>query len=88
MSKKLLYNLLAVLIVASLVIAGCAPAAGGGSAAGDDVKTVGISMPTKTSTRWISDGESMVKVFEEWATPPTCSLLMTTSRISLPRSKT
>ncbi len=29
-----------------------------------EVKTVGISMPTKTSTRWISDGESMVKVFE------------------------
>ncbi|MEY2816994.1 MAG: hypothetical protein RL275_457 [Chloroflexota bacterium] len=26
---------------------------------------VGISMPTKTSTRWISDGESMVKSFEE-----------------------
>ena len=25
---------------------------------------VGISMPTKTSTRWISDGESMVKEFE------------------------
>ena len=30
-----------------------------------EVKTVGISMPTKTSTRWISDGESMVKVFED-----------------------
>lgn len=28
-------------------------------------KLVGISMPTKTSTRWISDGQSMVKVFEE-----------------------
>ncbi len=28
------------------------------------VKMVGISMPTKTSTRWISDGESMVKSFE------------------------
>ena len=27
-------------------------------------KIVGISMPTKTSTRWISDGESMVKAFE------------------------
>jgi len=27
-------------------------------------KLVGISMPTKTSTRWISDGESMVKEFE------------------------
>jgi putative multiple sugar transport system substrate-binding protein len=30
-----------------------------------ETKLVGISMPTKTSTRWISDGESMVKVFEE-----------------------
>jgi putative multiple sugar transport system substrate-binding protein len=28
-------------------------------------KIVGISMPTKSSERWISDGESMVKVFEE-----------------------
>jgi putative multiple sugar transport system substrate-binding protein len=27
--------------------------------------TVGISMPTKSSARWISDGESMVKQFEE-----------------------
>ena len=25
---------------------------------------VGISMPTKSSTRWISDGESMVKEFQ------------------------
>ena len=24
---------------------------------------IGISMPTKSSTRWISDGESMVKEF-------------------------
>lgn len=61
MSKKLLYNLLAVLVLVSLVLTGCAPAAGGDS----DQKLVGISMPTKTSTRWISDGESMVKSFEE-----------------------
>jgi putative multiple sugar transport system substrate-binding protein len=61
MSKKLFYNLLAVLILASLVLSAC----GGGAAPADDVKLVGISMPTKTSTRWISDGESMVKVFEE-----------------------
>ena len=60
MSKKLLYNLLAVLVLLSLVLAGC----GGGSSAGGDQKLVGISMPTKTSTRWISDGESMVKSFE------------------------
>ncbi|MBP1861206.1 multiple monosaccharide ABC transporter substrate-binding protein [Rhizobium herbae] len=30
-----------------------------------DKGTVGISMPTKTSTRWISDGESMEKLFKE-----------------------
>ncbi len=30
-----------------------------------DKGLVGISMPTKSSSRWISDGESMVKVFEE-----------------------
>ena len=62
MSKKLFYNLLAMLVLVSLVLAGCAPAAGGGEG---DQKLVGISMPTKTSTRWISDGESMVKSFEE-----------------------
>jgi putative multiple sugar transport system substrate-binding protein len=30
-----------------------------------EAKFVGISMPTKSSSRWISDGESMVKVFTE-----------------------
>ena len=72
MSKKLLYNLLAVLMLASLVLSACgasateAPAAEAPAAeAPMEVKTVGISMPTKTSTRWISDGESMVKVFED-----------------------
>jgi putative multiple sugar transport system substrate-binding protein len=32
--------------------------------AADDVKMVGISMPTKSSARWIADGDNMVKVFE------------------------
>ena len=59
MSKKLLFNLLAVVMLASLVLTAC-----GGAAPADDTKLVGISMPTKTSTRWISDGESMVKSFE------------------------
>lgn len=31
----------------------------------DETLLVGISMPTKSSSRWISDGESMVKVFTE-----------------------
>ena len=34
-------------------------------AAAQEKGTVGISMPTKSSARWISDGESMVKQFEE-----------------------
>ncbi|MGC3999555.1 MAG: sugar ABC transporter substrate-binding protein [Anaeromyxobacter sp.] len=33
-------------------------------AAAADKGTVGISMPTKSSARWISDGESMVKAFQ------------------------
>jgi putative multiple sugar transport system substrate-binding protein len=33
-------------------------------AAAQDKGTVGIAMPTKSSSRWISDGESMVKYFQ------------------------
>jgi len=31
----------------------------------EDKGKIGISMPTKSSARWISDGDSMVKVFQE-----------------------
>lgn len=31
----------------------------------EEAALIGISMPTKSSSRWISDGESMVKVFTE-----------------------
>src|SRR5690349_12951031 len=34
-----------------------------GTAFADGKGLIGISMPTKSSTRWISDGESMVKEF-------------------------
>lgn len=34
-------------------------------AAAAEKGTVGISMPTKSSARWISDGQSMVKYFQE-----------------------
>ena len=78
MKKKLLV-LLSLALVASFALVACgsaapaAPAADEAPAAdapaaeapAEDVKFVGISMPTKTSTRWISDGESMVKVFED-----------------------
>lgn len=58
MSKKVLFKLMFVLIVASLVLTAC------GAKATEEAPLVGISMPTKSSTRWISDGESMVKEFE------------------------
>ena len=51
------------LVVMSLVLAACGATAA--TEAPADTKLVGISMPTKTSTRWISDGESMVKSFQE-----------------------
>ena len=35
------------------------------TAAAQDKGTVGISMPTKSSARWIDDGNNMVKQFEE-----------------------
>jgi putative multiple sugar transport system substrate-binding protein len=34
-------------------------------AGAQDKGTVGISMPTKSSARWIADGDNMVKVFKE-----------------------
>ncbi len=40
-------------------------AAGTLPAFAQDKGTVGIAMPTKSSTRWISDGDSMVKQFED-----------------------
>jgi putative multiple sugar transport system substrate-binding protein len=61
MSKNLLYKLLAVVMLASLVLTAC----GGGGSSASTKKLVGISMPTKTSTRWISDGNSMVKSFTD-----------------------
>src|SRR5512141_2319276 len=60
MSTKLLYKLMAIVMLASLILTAC----GGGAAPASEKKLVGISMPTKTSTRWISDGESMVKEFQ------------------------
>ena len=43
--------------------AGLVMLAATGSVAFADKGLIGISMPTKSSTRWISDGESMVKEF-------------------------
>jgi len=58
--KKRFNLALVIVLVLSIFLSAC-----GSDKKDDGTKTVGISMPTKTSTRWISDGESMVKVFEE-----------------------
>ena len=53
----------AVLVGAALVLSAC----GGGADASDErtsTRSVGIAMPTTSSTRWISDGKSMVDLFE------------------------
>src|SRR6202165_3827707 len=35
-----------------------------GAAQADDKGTIGIAMPTKSSARWIADGDNMVKVLQ------------------------
>jgi putative multiple sugar transport system substrate-binding protein len=44
-------------------VAGAVALAAGSAALAQGKGLIGISMPTKTSSRWISDGESMVKEF-------------------------
>jgi putative multiple sugar transport system substrate-binding protein len=46
------------------VTAGAVAVLAAGTAFAGDKGLIGISMPTKSSTRWISDGESMVKEFQ------------------------
>jgi len=45
-------------------VAGAVALATAGVALADSKGLIGISMPTKSSTRWISDGESMMKEFK------------------------
>jgi putative multiple sugar transport system substrate-binding protein len=83
MKRNTLLSVLALIIVMSMMLSACAPAAATEAPAAEAPAAeapaaeapaaeapaakaiVGISMPTKTSTRWISDGESMVKVFQD-----------------------
>ena len=73
------------IIVMSLVLAACGATAA--TEAPADTKLVGISMPTKTSTRWISDGESMVKSFQELGYETDLQFADNDTRNRSPRSK-
>ena len=73
MSATKLYSRIVMVLVVALIASACATPTAAPQATAAPVATanpanadklVGISMPTKTSTRWISDGESMVKSFE------------------------
>src|SRR5258707_9245952 len=52
-------------IVPALVAAAFAATASGGSAFAQAKPTIGIAMPTKSSARWIDDGNNIVKVLKE-----------------------
>src|SRR5882672_5028956 len=49
----------------ALVLAAFAATASGGSAFAQAKPTIGIAMPTKSSARWIDDGNNIVKVLKE-----------------------
>ncbi len=53
------------IIVPALVVAAFAAMASGGSAFAQAKPTIGIAMPTKSSARWIDDGNNIVKVLKE-----------------------
>ncbi|WP_201783517.1 multiple monosaccharide ABC transporter substrate-binding protein [Herpetosiphon geysericola] len=72
--------MLVLMVLMTMVLASCGEAAtptpaatdggttnsGGTTANADNSKyTIGISMPTKSSARWIADGDNMVKYFQE-----------------------
>ncbi|WP_407184163.1 multiple monosaccharide ABC transporter substrate-binding protein [Bradyrhizobium centrosematis] len=49
----------------ALAVASAATLIAGAPASAQDKPTVGIAMPTKSSARWIDDGNNMVKVLKE-----------------------
>ena len=60
-------TILSLVSAAAIVVglAACAPASGGGGGSTDSAGgLVGIAMPTKTSTRWIADGNALQSALE------------------------
>ncbi len=57
---------LALISAAAIVVglAACAPAAGGGDAGSGDGGLIGVAMPTKSSERWIADGNALKETLE------------------------
>ncbi len=58
-------GLFALLISFMLVLAACGSGETGGSGGSEDGGLIGVAMPTKSSQRWVDDGNNMVKQLEE-----------------------
>ncbi|MFW3169782.1 multiple monosaccharide ABC transporter substrate-binding protein [Geodermatophilus sp. CPCC 206100] len=67
MSKRLGFTALSATLALTLAACGGEGAGGSGGAGGGDAEdlTVGVSMPTQTSERWIADGENVQAQLEE-----------------------
>ncbi|WP_434971251.1 multiple monosaccharide ABC transporter substrate-binding protein [Microbacterium sp. bgisy207] len=65
-SKKILLAGAATLAAGALLLSGCSGSGGGGSTdGGGDGGLVGVAMPTKSSERWIQDGDAVKSELEE-----------------------
>lgn len=60
--KKSFVGILAAVMV--FMLAACGGGNDGGASGGDGKGSVGVSMPTKSSERWVNDGANMKKEFE------------------------
>ena len=80
--------LLATLAAGSmLALAACSGGAGGGDGEGDG-GLIGVAMPTKSSERWIQDGDAVKEQLEEQGFTSTSSTPRTTSPRRSRRSRT
>ena len=61
--EKSVRRLIATVAGAALALS-LAACGGGGSGSGDDKGTIGVAMPTKSSERWIADGNNIKKQLE------------------------
>lgn len=66
MNKKFLYAA-ATLAVGALALSACSSTGGGagGGEGGEDGGLIGVAMPTKSSERWIQDGNAVKKALED-----------------------
>ena len=56
---------LLVAIATAMTLTGCGRSTESTGAGGQEKGTIGIAMPTKSSERWVGDGQNMVAQFEE-----------------------